>query len=176
MLQLIYMTTSPSNTKQYTNFYLTMLLLTTVFTGFGLAGLPETIRSLGYFSVAPVYIALQAINFIVLLISIIGLVLLFRKQKLGIIIALSTYAASFILTIALLFFVDQIVDYTFTSLSAAEVKEAGGQRMLESITGLILYITLLGSLVITLVYSTLWYFAWRGQQKADLTPKKPIKK
>lgn len=171
------MATTQSNKKQFTNFYLTMLILSVVFIGFSLAPISEIIRSLNYYSIAPAYVILQVLNFGMTLISIIGLVFLFRKQKLGIIITLGSYAASLLITIVSCFFVDQMVAYASATLSAADIREAGGKAMLESIMAITFYAALIFGALFTITYSTLWYFAWRGQVKADnkLSNKSPQK-
>lgn len=157
----------PLNPKrQYTTFYLVMLILSTLGTSIAtislIGGVPEVMRTYGF---APGFSIFLALDALITLTSIAALVLLWlKKNPLAIWLKLGTYGALVIAYIGQLIFsgpvkqdyVEQAIRDGLTNRESAElfsnISFYGGY-----VFGLITVITM----------ALLWWFAYKSQQKAD---------
>jgi len=162
---------TPLNTTRYHGFYLTMLILSTIGTTLGVIGLWGIIDTIEMFDRSPVYAVFSLINVLVVLpIAIWALILLWFKHPLGIWLKLSTYGASIICAIGLLLSASPIITF-LSSEAITQVRTSSDQALsnsfIESITTIALYGGLVLSIVVSIVFGLLWYFAWKKQSKAD---------
>lgn len=163
---------TPLNATRYQGFYLTMLILSTVGTAFGVIGLWGVIDTIALFNTAPVYAVLSLINVIVVLpVAIWALILLWMKQPLGIWLKLSTYAVSILCSIGLLFSAGPVIKLYITE-AVAEMAKTPNQSVdasiIESIATIALYAGIGLSILGSIAFGLLWYFAWKKQSEADL--------
>lgn len=152
---------------RYTNFYLTMLIISTAMTIFAIPAFSEIIRMIEYFTVAPLFVTLLAINLALLVVSFVGLVFLFQKRQLGIVLTLGSYIAGFLLLIPMIFYIDQMIAYTLTSMSPTEIRDSGGKEAISTLLTILYYAVLVVGALITPPFTFLWYYAWRKQEAAD---------
>ncbi|MNH27912.1 hypothetical protein D3C73_103610 [compost metagenome] len=153
---------------RYTKFYLTMLILSTIGTTLGLLGLiaiPETLNELQTNPINSITSLVQI--FLILPASILALVLLWRKQILGLWIKLGTYAAT-ILTIAVSLLainqtIKQAVDIALKDIAADD----GSRGFVVSFTTGAFYAGIIMSVVVSITFAILWWFAWKNQAAAD---------
>ncbi len=161
----------PLNTSRYIGFYLTLLILSTVGTSFGIFGLfgiPEVIRQ---FELSPLYASLSLFNVLVILpVAIWALVLLWLKRPLGIWLKLGTYAVSIVSSAISLFAVSPIIK-DFTKKALAEAAKSSDQKLssslVEGITSFTIYAGFTLAIAVSVIFGLLWWFAWKKQAEAD---------
>lgn len=155
--------------KRFTNFYLAMLVLSTVGTAMaslGVFGIPELIQM---FTVDPTYVILNFAGYAVTLVSIIALVLLWRKDINGLYLKLGTYVANFLLNVGLIFVGGGAADRAINT-TLEELRKQGSvvdENLVSTITSATLMAALIFGLIVSVVFGLLWWFAWKNQAKAD---------
>lgn len=152
---------------RYTNFYLTMLIVSAAMTALILPSFIDTFRLVGYYTTAPLFVILMAIDYALLIVSIAGLILLFQKRQLGIVLTLGSYIAGFLLLIPMFFYVDQMVAYTLTSMSAADIRDSGGKEVASTFLSVFFYGAFVFAALLTPPIVFLWHYAWQKQKIAD---------
>ncbi|MDT4833778.1 hypothetical protein FQZ97_673990 [compost metagenome] len=153
---------------RYTKFYLTMLILSTIGTSLGLLSLiaiPETLNELQSNPINSITSLIQI--FLILPASVLALVLLWRKQILGLWIKLGTYIAT-ILTIAVSFLA---IDQTIKQAVAIALKDVAAddssRDFVSAFTTGAFYAGITMSIIVSITFAILWWFAWKSQAAAD---------
>lgn len=155
--------------KPYTKFYLTMLILSTVGTGLGLLGLFGLPQALSEFSLSPGYAIVSLISYLNLAAAIVALVLLWQQKVAGIWIKLSTYVASILLTIP--FYITSgpvlqvAIDEAKQEMAKSSAKLTG--NFIEVIVTASFTAALVVTVLTSIAFGLLWFFAWRHQSKSD---------
>jgi hypothetical protein len=162
---------TPLNATRYQGFYLTMLILSTVGTAFGIVGLWGIVDTIALFNDAPVYAILSLINVLVVLpVAIWALILLWLKHPLGIWLKLGTYAVSIICAIGLLFSAGPVIK-VYLAEALAEMAKRPNQSVdasiVEGIATIALYAGIALTIMSSIAFGLLWYFAWKKQSEAD---------
>ena len=153
---------------RYTKFYLTMLILSTIGTALGLFGLFTVPQSLNELNTNPALSIVSLFESLVILpVAIVALVLLWKKKLLGLWLKLGTYAASLLSVAVSLFFINDIlkqsIDIAVKDIPANDTS----REFITSFTTTALYGSLILTVVISLTFSLLWWFAWKNQVAAD---------
>ena len=152
----------PLNASRYIGFYLTMLILSTVGTSFSLFNLIGIADTLQLFDKSPLFVIFDLVTVLVVLpVSIWALVLLWLKRPLGIWLKLSTYAVSVISYIVLLVTASPLIRY-YTDQVLAEMAKSDqtiSTSFIEGFTAAMIYGGLVLSIIVSIVFGLLWYFA-----------------
>lgn len=153
---------------RYTKFYLTMLILSTIGTSLGLLGLiaiPETLDELHTNPINAVTSLIQI--FLILPASILALVLLWRKQILGLWIKLATYAASILVVAVSFLAIDQTIKQAVdVALKDVAANDSNRDFVVAFTTGAF-YAGMTLTVITSIVFGILWWFAWKNQAAAD---------
>lgn len=158
---------------RYTKFYLTMLILSTIGTSFSLLSLFAIPQALNELRTNPTVSIVSLIDtLIVLPAAIVALVLLWQKKLLGLWIKLGTYAAS-ILSVAVSFLfvnetIKQAVDIAVKDMPAND----NSRDFITSFTTVALYGSMVLTVVVSITFGLLWWFAWKNQAAADANKQK----
>ena len=160
--------TSSKVTKPYTRFYLTMLILSSIGTSAGLANLTSIQATLALMETSAPYVACLLISMLTWAISVVALVLLWRKHPLGIQLKVSAYVVNILATIGMIITAAPIVDLLTSKVppeltANSQLTEAAAANILEA--GF--YLSLCFSIIANVAFALLWLRAWRGQQRAD---------
>ena len=160
------MTKKPKIT--YIQFYKVMLILSTIGTAISAASLLSLPKAIGDFPIAPAYHVILLLNYTVLLVSIVALVLLWKKQREGIILKIGTYIAYIILAVIALFTIEPYVQHLIaTSINEAGPQAAGAENVITFIVKITSYSAHIFSVVIDIVFMLLWRSAWKKQVEED---------
>lgn len=160
-----------TSSRQYTNYYLVMLILTTVFAISHLAMLQEIPRMIQHFSVAPIYISLQLVATASLALTVTSLILLYQKRRIGLTLFLIDCAFGLIYCIIAAFLVDQITAYTVATLSTSEQADKDFIWAIKTIYPYFIYGMIIIQGLINFGAALLWRDAWNKQAKADRSKK-----
>lgn len=160
--------------SRYTNFYLTMLILSTIGTFFGglsVFSLPSTIALL---EESRLYGGLSLVLSAVWLVSVVALVLLWKKHPLGIQLKLSCYVVSILVTVGLVLSSAPIIEL-LTSDIETELARSNPQNLSPEAAGDVArsayYLSLSFSVTISTAFFWLWRKAWQLQEVFDQTQK-----
>lgn len=160
----------PLNRSRYTGFYLTLLILSTVGTTFSLFNLVGVVDTINLFSISPAFVIFNLVTtLIVLPLSIWALVLLWLKRPLGIWLKLGSYVLSIISYTGLLITASPMIRH-FTDQALVEIAKSNqpaSASLVEAITTIGIYSGLAVSILISIVFGLLWYFAWKKQTEVD---------
>jgi hypothetical protein len=152
----------------YIQFYKVMLILSTIGTALatlGFLSLPETIND---FHVAPAYHVTLLLNYVVVLVSIVALVLLWKKRVEGIQLKIGTYIAFIVLSLIGLFLMEPYVQHLI-SVGLTEAGSAAAETgiVITLVTKIVGYGALVFSIIIDVVFMLLWRSAWKKQVEED---------
>jgi hypothetical protein len=152
----------------YIQFYKVMLILSTIGTALGTLGLlslPETIND---FYVAPAYHVTLLLNYVVVLVSIVALVLLWKKRVEGIQLKIGTYIAFVVLALVALFTIEPYVQHLISvGMTEAGPNAAEAEIVIKLVTKIIGYGALVFSIIVDVVFMLLWRSAWKKQVEED---------
>jgi hypothetical protein len=161
----------PLNESRYTGFYLTLLILSTVGTSMGIFSLIGVGEAIGQFGAAPLYTIFSLINVAVVLpIAIWALVLLWMKRPLGIWLKLGSYALSIICAIGLLLSAAPAIKNVAAQMIAESAQSSSkplDASVIETIASVAIYAGISLSIIVSIIFGLLWYFAWKKQREAD---------
>ena len=160
---------APLGQKRYTNFYLTMLILSTVGTTLAITSIVNIPTTIKLYESAPAYAILGLAGYVVTLVAFVALVLLWRKDINGLYLKIGTYATTVLLTIGLMLTGDAALKDIINKV----MKEIASQG--QTIDGSIIttlatagfYASLVLGIIISITFGLLWWFAWKNQAKAD---------
>ena len=172
------MATTPSSTqplppieqlrKKYTNYYLTLLILSTVGTGLSLTSLIELPQVVGYLSTDTAYAVAWLLSmFFIWPIAVIALVLLWRKHPVGIWLKLGTYGLSIITTLVMAFTASGVLQKELSVQLRDQATAGLSESTLMSITNAAFYVSILFSIIMAIAFALMWWFAYRGQVRED---------
>lgn len=145
----------------YKPFYLIMLILSTISIAMSVWGVAEVPNLIKYFSLTPAYTSLMLFSFATLTVSISALILLYQKNKLGLLLMYVSLAINFLTSIVMLFITDQAFEYT----RATSTEELTGIEGItpEQLFAFGWYAVIALGVTSVIVAATLWHFAWRNQ-------------
>ena len=172
------MATTPSSTqplppieqprKKYTNYYLTLLILSTVGTGLSLTSLIEMPQVVGYLSTDTAYAVAWLLSmFFIWPMAVIALVLLWRKHPVGIWLKLGTYGLSIIATLVMAFTAGGIMQKELSAQLRDQATAGLSESTLMSITNAAFYASIVFSIIMAIAFALMWWFAYRGQVRED---------
>jgi hypothetical protein len=152
----------------YIQFYKVMLILSTIGTALatlGFLSLPQTISD---FYVAPAYHVTALLNYVFILVSIVALVLLWKKRVEGIQLKIGTYIAFIILALIALFTVEPYVQHLISvGLTEAGPNAAEVEIVIKLVTKILSYGALVFAIIVDVVFMLLWRSAWKKQVEED---------
>lgn len=152
----------------YTQFYKVMLILSTIGTALAVVGFVSLPQSISDFYIAPAYHVTVLLNYVVLLVSIVALVLLWKKRVEGIQLKIGSYIAYVILAIIGLFTIEPYVQHLITvGMSEAGANAAEAEVIIKLVTKIVSYATLIFTIITDVVFSLLWRSAWKKQVEED---------
>ena len=160
--------------SRYTKFYLTMLILSTIGTFFGsiaILSLPSTIALL---DVSRPYGSLSLILSAVWIVSVVALVLLWKKHPLGIQLKLSCYIVSILATIGLVMSSEPIIELLISDIEAELMRSNPQELSADAVSDVArsaYYLGLSFSVTISTAFFWLWRKAWQLQEVFDQTQK-----
>lgn len=156
---------------RYTPFYLTLLILSTIGTALSLPELWIVQQSISELATNPINaVANLASALVILPIAVIALVLLWRKDSFGIWLKLSTYLATIVITLANLFATEQTLKSAIAQAITDDAKQgtsALGSHLITTLVTTTYYAGLIVTIVASIVFGLLWWFAWKKQVAAD---------
>ena len=156
---------------RYTSFYLTLLILSTIGTALSLPELWIVRQSIGDLATNPIGAAANLASALVILpIAIIALVLLWRKDSFGIWLKLSAYVATIIVAIANLSVAEQTLKRAVAQAVADDAKQGAsslGSNLITTIVTNTYYAAFVVTIVTSITFGCLWWFAWKKQVAAD---------
>lgn len=161
-------TTPLYKNARYTKFYLTMLILSTIGTAFGLINLisvPQALSELNTYSTSSI-ISLVT-TFVILPAAIVALVLLWQKKILGLWLKLGTYAATILSVAASFLIIDQIIKLAIEAALKDIAADDGTREFVTAITTSAIYGGMALTVVASIGFGILWWFAWKNQAAAD---------
>lgn len=147
-----------------------MLVLSTIGTSVGLFNLFSLPNTLALLDESRIYGGLYLILTIVWLVSIVALVLLWKKHPLGIQLKLSCYIVSILVTIGLVLNSEPIVALLTADIEA-ELARSNPQdlssSMVSDVARSAYYLGLSFSVMLSTGFFWLWRKAWQSQEKFD---------
>ena len=172
------MATTPSSTqplppierprKKYTNYYLTLLILSTVGTGLSLTSLIELPQVVGYLSTDTAYAVAWLLSvFFIWPIAVIALVLLWRKHLVGIWLKLGTYGLSIITTLVMAFTASGVLQKELSVQLRDQATAGLSESTLMSIANAAFYASIVFGIIMAIAFALMWWFAYRGQVRED---------
>jgi len=152
----------------YTKFYLTMLILSTVGTSFGVLGFIGIPQLINDFSISISYSIFSSLSYINTLIAVLALVLLWRQSIAGLWLKLSTYIASILITIGLYLTSGPIIDAAVKQATdeAAKSSQPIDGSFLSAFVTATFTVALIFTILTSVVFGLLWWFAWKRQIKS----------
>lgn len=160
--------------SNYTNFYLVMLILTTINFAFHLPSFADIPNLLQTFSSLPFFVTISFVDMIFILVGVAGLVYLYQKHVYGYWIMLGYIVAQIIITLLLLLNLGQTLEY-YSLLTPAEKMTDQELVAYSGIMYGVFYVIMAIGIVFYTAMGTLWHFAWKNQLTADAT-RKTVKK
>lgn len=159
----------PFGQKRFTNFYLTMLILSTFGTALAVTGLVNIPMTIQVYQSAPAYAILGLANYVVTLVAVVALVLLWRKDINGLYLKIGTYVITVLLTVGLMFTSDSALKDVIqtTTKQVADQGQTVDSSLISTFATAGFYISLAIGIVTSLAFGLLWWFAWKNQAKAD---------
>jgi hypothetical protein len=152
---------------RYTTFYRVMLILSTIGTSLSVLSLPVALLSIrDDFAVSVPFASLSIGTYLATVVSVAALIFLWQKRNpLGIYLKIGTYAVLFIVSVGQLFFLEPVIADAVQQI----MKEDTGQseEAVRAASSLGIYTAYALTFVSTIVMSTLWWFAYKGQRAAD---------
>jgi putative flippase GtrA len=152
----------------YVPFYKVMLILSTIGTAlaaFSLFSLPQAINE---FSIAQAYHIGLYLQFVVTIVSIVALVLLWKKRVEGIQLKIGTYIAFILIAIVSFFTVEPYLQHIVaTSLAEAGSDAPTVEPLIKIIIPAFTYGGLIIAIVIDTIFAFLWRAAWKKQKEED---------
>lgn len=144
-----------------------MLILTTIGVAFGAWGVFEVFNLIFYFAVAPLYVSLMLVSIALLPVSVAALILLYQRLKPGLTLLFVSLAIDFVIAIALLFCVDQMISYTLATTTPQDIEASGGMEFFTTFMKVFWYAALIIGNMVILASAVLWHFAWQNQMSAS---------
>lgn len=160
--------------NNYSTFYLTMLILTTVnfvFLAPSVFDIPHLVMT---FSNLPFFVTVSLVDLLVSAAGVVGLIFLYQKQQRGYWIILAYAAMQIILTSLFLFSLGQVLDY-YSLLSAPEGMSTEEHGIYSAIMYGVFYVIMAIGILYYATVGVLWHFAWKNQLLRDRVAK-PTKK
>ncbi len=145
-----------------------MLILSTIGTSLGLLSLiaiPETLNELQTNPINSITSLVQL--FLILPASILALVLLWRKQILGLWIKLGTYVATIIAIAVSLLAIDQTIKQAVDIALKDIAADDASRDFAAAFTTGAFYASITMSIIASIAFAILWWFAWKNQAAAD---------
>ena len=154
--------------KKYTTFYLTLLILSTAGTTLALLGLLELPKTIGYLSTDTAYAIASLVSMcIVWPISVVALVLLWLKHPVGIWLKLGSYGVSLIATLVAVFTASGVLQKELASQLSDQATAGLSESTLMAVTNAAFYIAIVFSVIVSIAFALMWWFAYRGQARED---------
>lgn len=130
--------------------------------------LPKTLE---YFDTAPGYTIVSLFSYFVILpAAIVALVLLWHKHHAGIWVKLATYVASVVTSIALFFVSGPVLEVTIRQITiegGQTIASTLDETTLEAAMSGAFYASIALSVAGSILFATLWWFAWKKQVATD---------
>lgn len=153
---------------RYTTFYRTMLILSTIGTALSAFGLIELPKTLGYLPNHTAYAVVWMVSMLLVYpVSITALVLLWRKQIVGLWLKIASYAASIMLSIVSMLVATGVLQEEVKAALASAESQALPRSVMEGIITGTYYTGMIFGIFVSIVFALLWVFAWRSQRRAD---------
>lgn len=149
----------------YTNFFKTMLILSTVGTAISGLGLLGLLSLPADFATSPLLGISSSLNYVISALSVWALVLLWLKKPLGIHIKLACYAASLVVTVGFVLSSGALIRTTVEATNRAG--HGIDASSFEAFVRLGLYASYCLMVIRTIVFGLLWWQAWKKQLAAD---------
>lgn len=153
--------------KQYTTFYSIMLIVSACLAVFSISSFMDLPKVFDYYTHAPLFVTFQLLDYLAVAAAGVGLVLLFQKRRLGLLITLGSLAAQFILACVLFFFIDEMAAFIFATGNPADFPSANDRESYISFVRIAMYVLLPIGLIINAAFAVLWHAAWQKQSLAD---------
>ena len=100
-------------------------------------------------------------------VSITALVLLWRKQIVGLWLKIASYAASIMLSIVSMLVATGVLQEEVKAALASAESQALPRSVMEGIITGTYYTGMIFGIFVSIVFALLWVFAWRSQRRAD---------
>jgi hypothetical protein len=152
----------------YTTFYLVLLILLTISTIFGLFGFASIDETIATIQTQPAVAYIALAQHVVTTLMAIGLILLYKKDKRGLMFVLSGYGLAIMLSLLFLFFKDPLVQDITRQLTAEGNREVTPE-LASQVANTVLTIAPILNAIVSALFATLWYFAWQKQVAYDST-------
>lgn len=153
--------------KRYTSFYLFMLVIGLCIAISSFATIADIPRLGAYYVHSPVFVSLMLLNYVAMAVEVVGLVYLFKKKHIGLVLTIGTLVAQFFLSLALLFFIDQMVAYTVALSNPSDFAELGGKEAFMLFMKSVMVMAIPLGMAVTVGLIVAWHFAWQKQYQAD---------
>ena len=154
--------------RKYTNYYLTLLILSTVGTSLSLTSLIELPQVVGYLSTDTAYAVAWLLSvFFIWPIAVIALVLLWRKHPVGIWLKLGTYGLSIITTLVMAFTASGVLQKELSVQLRDQATAGLSESTLMSIANAAFYASIVFGIIMAIAFALMWWFAYRGQVRED---------
>ena len=154
--------------KKYTNYYLTLLILSTVGTALALFGLLELPKTIGYLSTDTAYAVASLISmFFVWPLSAVAIILLWLKNPVGIWLKLGSYGLSIITTLVMAFTASGVLQKELSVQLRDQATAGLSESTLTSIANAAFYVSIVFSVIMAIAFALMWWFAYRGQVRED---------
>lgn len=158
-----------SKKPTYTTFYLVLLILLTISTIFGLFGLGSIDDTIASIRTQPLLGYITLAQYAVTIAMAVGLIFLYKKDKRGLILVLSGYGAAVIFSLLFLISRDSLVQDVANQIvssgsnGTARITQESATQIANTIFILIPILNAFASIL----FGTLWYFAWKKQAAVD---------
>ena len=154
--------------RKYTNYYLTLLILSTVGTSLSLTSLIELPQVVGYLSTDTAYAVAWLLSvFFIWPIAVIALVLLWRKHPVGIWLKLGTYGLCIITTLVMAFTASGVLQKELSVQLRDQATAGLSESTLMSIANAAFYASIVFGIIMAIAFALMWWFAYRGQVRED---------
>lgn len=160
---------SPLSAQKYTRFYKTMLILSTIGTSIMVMGIINLPTIIDTYATAPLYSIINIAGYVVTLLSVVALVLLWRKDINGLYLKIGTYVAAVLLNIGI-FFTSSTVLGDLADEATREMSKQGKSLNNSTLTAIIdsmFFVAIVLTIMSAVIFAVLWLLAWKGQVKAD---------
>lgn len=156
--------------KRYVTFYFTMLVISGVLALSSISTITDVFKLIAYYPNDPAFALVMLFDAFAVAVAGVGLILLFQKRRLGLLLTLGSLAVQFVIGCIGLFFMDQLIAYYFAMTTSVDIP-AEDIHTYISFMRVVLYVVIPVALAATAALAILWYFAWKKQYRADRTSK-----
>jgi hypothetical protein len=157
---------SKTKSSKYTTFYLILLIFTTISAVFGLTSFSTIGDSLRYIDSSPVLTCITLGQYISALLTIAGVVYLYKKRKEGLYLLFGAYAFTIITMVVLPFVSDPVV---IEAAKQVTLQEGGRISMQDAETFARIGLNIVAAIngISSIIFALLWQLAWNKQAKRD---------